>query len=128
MMASSRVGTTASRSASVRPVCKPLTRTSRRGRLAALTASLRKSAALARAAALRSGAIESSRSTITASAPLAIALSSFLPPSAGTNRNDRIVAPLLRLHADEGLAAALGDELVVLVVGAVVELDDAGAG
>ena len=37
-------------------------------------------------------AIESSRSRITASAPLAIALSSLVPPSAGTNRNDRIIS------------------------------------
>ena len=40
MMASGRAGTMASRSASVRPVAKPLMRTNRRGRLRALTASL----------------------------------------------------------------------------------------
>src|SRR5207302_1183779 len=47
-------------------------------------------AASARAAVLRSGAIESSRSTITASAPLENALSSLLPPSAGTKRSERM--------------------------------------
>jgi len=31
-------------------------------------------------------------------------------------------------HAHERIALALGDELVVLIVGAVVEFDDAGAG
>src|ERR1700676_2359118 len=31
-------------------------------------------------------------------------------------------------HQDERLAAAFGDQLVVLIVGAVVKLDDAGAG
>ena len=51
----------------------------------------RNAAALARAASLRSGAIESSRSTITASAPLANALSSLLPPSAGTKRRERML-------------------------------------
>ena len=44
---------------------------------------------------LRSGAIESSRSTMTASAPLAIAFSSLLPPSAGTKRSDRIISAAL---------------------------------
>ena len=33
----------------------------------------------------------------------------------------------LRPHAHEGLAAAFGDELVVLVVGAVMKFDDTGA-
>src|SRR4029077_17385882 len=31
-------------------------------------------------------------------------------------------------HQDERLAAAFGDQLVVLIIGAVVKLDDAGAG
>src|ERR1700692_4424138 len=31
-------------------------------------------------------------------------------------------------HQDERLAAAFGDQLVVLIVGSVVKLDDAGAG
>src|SRR5579864_5504407 len=47
------------------------------------------------------------------------------------------MAPLVRVtsaasrfgpHQDERLAAAFGDQLVVLIVGAVVKLDDAGAG
>src|ERR1700731_482497 len=37
-------------------------------------------------------------------------------------------ASSLRPHQDERLAAAFGDQLVVLIVGAVVKLDDAGAG
>ena len=32
-----------------------------------------------------------------------------------------------RPHAHEGLAAAFGDQLAVLIVGAVMEFDDAGA-
>src|SRR5690242_3328360 len=36
-------------------------------------------------------------------------------------------AASLRPHAHKSLAAAFGDQLVVLVVGAVVEFDDAGA-
>src|SRR5690348_7196150 len=126
MMASGLAGAMASRSASVSSVCRPLTRTSRYGRFAAAVASLRNAAALCRACALPSSAIESSRSTISASAPLVIALSSFLALSAGTNRKERIRS--LRPHAHKGLAAAFGDQLVVLVIGAVVEFDDAGAG
>src|SRR5262249_47702835 len=141
MTASGAAGTTASRSASARPVTKPLMRTMRRGRGLEATMPRTKSAALMRAADLPSAGIESSRSTITASAPLAIALSSFLPPSAGTNSSERINRVPMRSaprrlrdawrsprpHAHEDLAAAFGHQLVVLVVGAVVELDDAGA-
>src|SRR5690349_9392966 len=131
MMASGRAATTASRSSSISPVVSPVTRTGRCGRAACGAVSLTNAAASSRARALPSGAIESSRSTITASAPLVIALSSFLPPSAGTNRNERIADSIcsgsLRPHAHERLAAAFGDQLVVLVVGAVVEFDDAGA-
>ena len=90
-IASGLAGTMASRSASVRPVAMPLTRTSRRGRFACVTAFLMNAAALARAASLRSIAIESSRSTIMASAPLANALSSLEPPSAGTNSKERMI-------------------------------------
>src|ERR1700728_4831124 len=144
MIASGLARTTASRSASVRPVCKPFTRTRRYGRGVVATVSRRKAAALSRARALPSYAIESSRSTISASAPLVIAFSSFLALSAGTKRNERIGNPSRapfrsreaaernsrsrRPHAHEGLAAALRDQLVVLVVGAVMKLDDAGAG
>src|SRR6516165_5859467 len=87
-----RAGTTASRSASARPVVNPLMRTRRRGRCAALTASVMKAAARMRASVLPCAGIESSRSTITASAPLAIALSSFFPSSAGTKSSERITA------------------------------------
>src|SRR5262249_10115264 len=93
MMASGRAGTTASRSASVRPVCKLLTRTTRYGRDATTIVSFRNAAALSRARALPSSAIESSRSIISASAPLLIALSSFLALSAGTKSRDRIGFP-----------------------------------
>src|SRR5262245_36317780 len=37
------------------------------------------------------------------------------------------IGPLARPLHDEGLPAALGHQLVVLVVGAVMEFDDAGA-
>src|SRR5262245_29580772 len=43
------------------------------------------------------------------------------------NRSPAIEALLPRPHAHERLAAALGDELAVLVEGAMVELDNAGA-
>src|SRR5580692_8164719 len=56
-------------------------------------ASLRNAAALSRARALPSSAIESSRSMISASAPLVIALSSFLALSAGTKSSERIGFP-----------------------------------
>src|SRR5215472_10948556 len=93
MMASGLAGAIASRSASVRPVCSPLTRTKRYGRVLAASASLRNAAALSRARALPSSAIESSRSMISASAPLVIALSSFLALSAGTKSSERIGFP-----------------------------------
>src|SRR4029079_9692301 len=85
----------ASRSASVMPVSRPLMRTSRRGRCLVAPAFLRNASAASRAAGLRSGTIESSRSTITASAPLARALSSLGPPSAGTKRRERMYRSLL---------------------------------
>ena len=91
MIASGFVGAMASRSASVRPVCRPFTRTIMYGRGVFAMTSLRNSAALSRARVLPSSAIESSRSTISASAPLVIALSSFLALSAGTKRSERIV-------------------------------------
>src|SRR6202521_4171034 len=123
MMASGRAGTTASRSASMRPLARPLTRTMRRGR-PCLVASPRKPAAEMRAASLRSGEIESSRSTMSASAPQPSALSSLAGASAGTNSSERMSG---RPHADEGAAVAFGHQLVVLVVAAVKEFDDAGA-
>src|SRR5689334_12072703 len=128
MIASGFAGAIASRSASVSPVCSPFTRTIRVGRVALAAASFRKAAADSRARALPSSAIESSRSTINASVPLDIALSSLRALSAGTNRSERIARKSLRPHAHEGLPAALGDELVVLVVGAMMKLDDPGAG
>src|SRR6516164_10602894 len=128
MMASGFAGAIASRSASVSPVCSPFTRTIKYGRCAFDIAFFRKAAADSRARALPSKAIESSRSTISASAPLDIALSSLRALSAGTNKSERMRDKLLRPHAYESLAAALGDELVILVIGAVMKFDDAGAG
>ena len=55
-----------------------------------------------------------------------MALSNFLALSAGTNRNERIL--ILRPHVDERLPTAFGDQLIVLIVGAMMEFDDAGAG
>src|SRR6185437_2220732 len=122
--ASGLPGTMAARSSSVMPVSRPLMRTSSCGRLALGALLLRKSSAAARAAPLRSGAIESSRSTMTASAPLATALSSFEPPSAGTKRRERMC--LFRPLDDEHVAVALGDELAVLLEALMMEFDDAG--
>jgi len=53
-----------------------------------------------------------------------------LAHAVGRNEQKRThrVTMSLRPHAHEGLAAALGDELVVLVIGAVMKLNDAGAG
>ncbi len=44
------------------------------------------------------------------------------------HRGIGLCAGSLRPHAHKGLAAALGDQLVVMVVGAVMKLDDTGAG
>ena len=55
MIASGPAGTTASRSASVRPVARPLTRTNSRGRFGIAIASRRKPAAMSRACALAFG-------------------------------------------------------------------------
>src|SRR5262249_17346876 len=135
---------TASRSASINPVLRPLARTSRRGRFCAAPTSLRKASEVARASALRSPATESSRSRISASAPLSNPLASFRGLSPGTNKRERIAMTLLahdlirkpvptfrdhalsRPHAHVGLAAAFGDELAVLIEAAVQQVDDAG--
>src|ERR1700733_346722 len=90
MMASGRPAATASRSASVRPVCKLLTRTMRYGRSAVALASLRKESAVPRAATLFSGATESSRSMTSASAPQVIPLANFFGLSAGTKSSERM--------------------------------------
>src|SRR5450830_1638400 len=132
-MASGFPGTIASRSASVMPVSSPLMRTRMRGLAVCAVASFKKDNAAARARSLRSGAIESSRSMMTASAPLAIALSSLVPPSAGTNRSERItfsasLVGSLRPHDDEGLAVAFGHQRAVLLEGLVMKFNDAGAG
>src|SRR6188508_1111183 len=75
-----------------------------------------------RAADFAAGATESSRSTITTSAPDRKAFSSFFCESPGTNSSERISGGLLMDHR---LAAASGDEVAGLVEGAVLEFDDA---
>src|SRR4029078_11381230 len=77
------------------PVSRPLIRTSRRGRCLLVPAFLRNASAASRAAGLRSGTIESSRSIITAAAPLASALSSLGLASAGAKRKERMYRSLL---------------------------------
>ena len=127
--ASGLPATMASRSASVMPVSRPLMRTSRRGRSFLSAVALRNSRHAARACGLRSGVIESSRSMMTASAPLAIALSSLVPPSAGTNRRERIACSVLfGPHLDENIAVAFRHLRAVLLEGLVMECDDAGVG
>ena len=91
-------GTTASRSASVMPVSRPLMRTSRRGRSFCRACALRKSKR--RLARLRPCARAQSNPRDRGSrrrrrSP--IALSSLAPPSAGTNRKERITS-LLPVH------------------------------
>ena len=125
MMPSGRAGYTASRSASVRPVSmridaheQPRTDGLRLRTPAGTPARSRVPPAL------RSGATESSRSISSASAPLAIALSSFFG-AVGGNEQER--ADYIRPAAShEDLALAFGHELAVLIVGAVMEFDDAG--
>ena len=89
-IASGAAAMTASRSASARPLSSALIRTKSRGPSGASAAAIRKSRAAARAAALAPAATESSRSTITASAPLVKASASLRGLSAGTKSSDRI--------------------------------------
>ena len=91
MIASGAAAITASRSASVRPVSIAFTRTRRRGWPFAPRASFRKASAVLRASSLLAAEIESSRSTISASAPLVMPLSSFFGLSPGTKRRERKV-------------------------------------
>src|SRR3954452_10411734 len=76
-----------------------------------------------RAASFWSGAIESSRSRISASAAVFFALSNLRRLSPGTNRNDRM-GSTLRLAVHQPGAAAACNHLAALVGRGVLELDD----
>src|SRR5215210_2356803 len=79
-----------------------------------------------RATTFWSGAIESSRSSIKASAAVFFALSNLRTLSPGTNRNDRIDSSLwLRFAMHQACTAAACDHLPALVGCSVLELDDA---
>src|SRR5882757_8386352 len=75
-----------------------------------------------RATTFWSGAMESSRSRIRASAAVFFALSNFLRLSPGTNRNDRIVSRLWFAMHQPGAAAAR-HHLAALIGHGVLELD-----
>src|SRR4051812_43775573 len=77
-----------------------------------------------RAATFWSGAIESSRSRISASAAVLLALSNLRTLSPGTNRNDRITSILWPAMHQPGAAAAC-NHLAALVGRGMLELDDA---
>src|SRR5262245_46632537 len=118
-MPSGRRGMTAARSPSVMPVSSALTR------IYIFCAGLRASSicrVMLRAATLPSGAMESSRSRISASAAVFLALSNFRTLSPGTNRNERI-ASRLRLAEHQPGAAAACHHLAALVGRGVLELD-----
>src|SRR5882757_4242266 len=75
-----------------------------------------------RAITFCSGAMESSRSRINASAAVFFALSNFLRLSPGTNRNERI-ASRLRFAVHQPGAAATGHHLAALIGHGMLELD-----
>src|SRR5204862_1122463 len=77
-----------------------------------------------RAPTFSSGAIESSRSRIRASADVFLAVSNLRRLSPGTNRNDRIKLCLWFAMHQAGAAAAR-DHLAALIGHGVLELDDA---
>src|SRR5271167_2345938 len=122
--------TTASRSASVSPESSALTPTTSAVAPPRARASLRNRAALARAAALVSGAAPA-RSTTTAPAPLASASASRFSSGGammsecigGSGGEDLGSAP-----AHERGAPALGDQRSVLLERPVAELDQPGVG
>src|SRR5271170_6256568 len=124
-MASGAKPMTASRSASVSPESSALTPTTSAGPPPRARACLRNWAAVARVAALFSGAAWA-RSTASASAPLASASASRFS-SAGAMMSERIAASgrenLGSPAAHEGGAAALGDQRAVLLERPVPELD-----
>src|SRR5512147_216468 len=77
-----------------------------------------------RAPTFSSGAIESSRSRINASAAVFLAFSNLRWLSPGTNRND-LIASHLRLAVHQTGAAAACHHLAALVGHGVLELDNA---
>src|SRR5262245_37598425 len=110
---------TAARSPSVMSVSSALTR------IYIFCAGLRESSiwrVMPRAAILPSGAMESSRSRISASAAVFLALSYFRMLSPGTNRNERI-ASRLRLAEDQPGVPPGRQHLAALVGHGVFELD-----
>src|SRR5258708_24856859 len=121
-MPSGRPGITAARSPRVRPVSSALTR------IYIFCFGWRASSisrVMPRAATFWSGAIESSRSRISASAAVFFALSNLRVLSPGTNRNDRIGSHLrLRFAMHQPGAATACDHLAALVGRGVLELDD----
>src|SRR5262249_47202993 len=120
-MPSGRPGMTAARSPSVMPVSSALTR------IYIFCTGLRVSSisrVMRRAETLPSGAMESSRSRISASAAVFLALSYFRTLSPGTNNMERI-ASRLRLAEHQPGAAASRHHLAVLVGHGVLELHQA---
>src|SRR4029079_17342639 len=120
-MPSGRPGMTAARSPSVMSVSSALTRTY------ILWPGFRSSSispTVRRAPTFPSGAMESSRSRISASAAVFLAFSNLRWLSPGTNRNDRM-ASRLRFAMHQAGAAATCHHLAALIGHAVLELDDA---
>src|SRR5258708_37619661 len=126
-MPSGRPGITAARSPRVRPVSSALTRIYifcfgwRASSMPRVTP---------RAATFWSGAIESSRSRIRASAAVFFALSNFRTLSPGTKRNDLIGIQAFSdssfgLAMHQARAAAACDHLAMLIGRGVLEFDDA---
>src|SRR5215510_11942660 len=118
-MPSGLPGMTAARSPRVRSVSSALTR------IYICCAGLRASSisrVMPRAATLPSGAMESSRSRMSASAAVFLALSNLRTLSPGTNRRERI-ASRLRFAKHQSGAAAGRHHLAALVGHGVLELD-----
>src|SRR5438105_5580 len=118
-MPSGLPGMTAARSPSVMSVSSALTR------IYIFCTGLRASSisrVMPRAATLPSGAMESSRSRISASAAVFLALSNFRTLSPGTNRKERIVSRLWFAEHQPGATAAC-HHLAALVGRGVLELD-----
>src|SRR6185312_5122416 len=120
-MPSGRPGITAARSPSVMLVSSALTRTYVFW-FGFLASSI--SRTVRRAPTFSSGAIESSRSRISASAAVFLAFSNLRWLSPGTNRND-LIASRLRLAVHQAGPAATRHHLAALVGHGVLKLDNA---
>src|SRR5437016_5579362 len=119
-MPSGRPGMTAARSPSVMPVSSALTRTYILWfgfRASSISRTVR------RAPTFSSGAIESSRSRISASAAVFLALSNLRRLSPGTNRNDRIGSSL-RFAVHQPGPATTSHHLTALIGHGVLEFHD----